>query len=184
MYFAQKWTPSSQASVMAVDWWCLRRRLFWNVTQNFRDCKMATTGPYIIYKSSQLCTAVRSNVNIEKPLRIPIRGVVFQFPNGSNTLPPRLNLKSFSIAVNTFCQKVRQKREKIFMSRQNLKQTRRKPRGKLRSQSQDFNKIDFENSIAGTSASNVYLSRTAGFLWQKESITDQELNRSEHFSIS
>lgn len=135
---------------------------------------MAATGPYIIYKSSQFCAAVRSNVGFDHPLRKRIQEVTFSFPNGANTMPPRLNLKSLTTAVNVICQQVRERREKFLMKRQNVKQTRRGFREDFHSQTKESN-MSCENSIA--SDSNIRLLGAAGFLWEKERITDYELYR-------
>lgn len=137
---------------------------------------MAATGPYIIYKSSQFCAAVRSNVGFDHPLRKRIQEVTFSFPNGANinTMPPRLNLKSLTTAVNVICQQVREKREKFLMKRQSVKQTRRKFCEDFHSQTKESN-MSCENSIA--SDSNIRLLDAAGFLWEKERITDYELFR-------
>ncbi|KAJ7379089.1 StAR- lipid transfer protein 7, mitochondrial [Desmophyllum pertusum] len=131
---------------------------------------MAATGPYIIYKSSQFCAAVRSNVGFDHPLRKRIQEVTFSFPiNGANTLPPRLNLKSLTTAVNVICQQVRERREKFLMKRHNVKQTRRG----FHSQTKESN-MSCENAIAD---SNIRLLGAAGFLWENERITDYELYR-------
>lgn len=137
---------------------------------------MATTGPYIIYKSSQLCAAVRSNVDFDTPLRERIREVTFSF-HGVDTLPPRLNLKSLTTAVNAVCQQVREKREKYLMSRRDIKQARRGfRREQFYSQARESDET-YENSITGTPASSVRLLNAGGFLWDKERITDYELYR-------
>ena len=135
---------------------------------------MATTGPYIIYKSSQFCAAVRSNVDFDNSLRKRIRECTFTF-HGVDTLPPRLNLKSLTTAVNAVCQQVREKREKYLMNRQDMKQTRQG----FREQFYSHTKETCENSLAGTPASNLCVLNAAGFLWHKERITDYELYRLE-----
>lgn len=137
---------------------------------------MAATGPYIIYKSSQFCAAVRSNVGLDHPLRKRIQEVTFSFPNGVNTMPPRLNLKSLTTAVNVLCQQVRERREKFLMKRQKLKQTRRGLGKGFHSQTKGSN-MSCENSISLTSDSNIRLLEAAGFKWEKERITDYELYR-------
>lgn len=142
---------------------------------------MAATGPYIIYKSSQFCAAVRSNVDFDHPLRKRIQEVTFSFPNGVNTMPPRLNLKSLTTAVNVICQQVRERREKFLMKRQNVKQARRGFREDFHSQTKESN-MSCENSIA--SDSNIRLLGAAGFLWEKERITDYEFYRyDESFNV-
>ena len=133
------------------------------------------TGPYIIYKSSQFCAAVRSHVDFDNPLRKRIREVTFSF-HGVDTLPPRLNLKSLSTAVSVVCQQFREKREKYLMNRQDVKQARREFREQFYSQTRGRDK-SCENSIEGTS--NVRLLDVAGFRWDKERITDYELYRLE-----
>lgn len=136
----------------------------------YQGRSMAATGPYIIYKSSQFCAAVRSNVGFDHPLRKRIQEVTFSFPiNGANTLPPRLNLKSLTTAVNVICQQVRERREKFLMKRHNVKQTRRG----FHSQTKESN-MSCENAIAD---SNIRLLGAAGFLWENERITDYELYR-------
>ena len=137
---------------------------------------MATTGPYIIYKSSQFCAAVRSNVGLDHPLRKRIQEVTFSSPNGVNTMPPRLNLKSLTTAVNVICQQVRERKEQFLMKRQKLKQTRRGLVEDFHSQTKGSNSSS-ENSTSLTSDSNVRLLEAAGFLWEKERITDYELYR-------
>lgn len=138
---------------------------------------MATTGPYIIYKSSQLCAAVRSNVDFDNTVRKRIRKVNFTFDN-VDTLPPRLNLKSLQTAVNAVCQQVREKREKFLMNRRELKQTRKGLREQFYSHKKEVDSKTCGNSIAsGTPALNVRLLNKAGFLWDKERITDFELYR-------
>ena len=135
---------------------------------------MATTGPYIIYKSSQFCAAVRSKVDFDNPLRKRIREYTFTF-HGVDTLPPRLNLKSLTTAVNAVCQQVREKREKYLMNRRDVKQTRKDFCEQFYSHATEM----CENSQAGTPASNLRVLNAAGFLWHKERITDYELYRLE-----
>lgn len=137
---------------------------------------MATTGPYIIYKSSQFCAAVRSNVDFNNPLRKRIWEVRFTF-HGVDTLPPRLNLKSLSVAVNAVCQQVREKREQYLLNRRDVKQARRGLREQFYSPTKEGDMKTCENSFAGMPASNVCLLNAAGFLWDKERITDYELYR-------
>ena len=140
---------------------------------------MATTGPYIIYKSSQLCAAVRSNVDFDNTVRKRIRKVNFTFDN-VDTLPPRLNLKSLQTAVNAVCQQVREKRETFLMNRRELKQTKKGLREQFYSHKKKVDSKTCGNSIAGgTPALNVSLLNTTGFLWDKERITDFELYRLE-----
>lgn len=136
---------------------------------------MAATGPYIIYKSSQFCAAVRSNVGFDHPLRKRIQEVTFSFPNGANTMPPRLNLKSLTTVVNVICQQVRERKEQFLMKRQKLKQTRRGLLEDFHSQTKGSN-TSCENSTS-SSDSNIRLLEAAGFLWEKERITDYELYR-------
>ena len=135
---------------------------------------MATTGPYIIYKSSQFCAAVRSNVDLDETFRKQIGKVTFSF-NGTDTLPPRLNLNRLARAVNVVCQQVREKRQKFFMNRREL---RRRSEG-LREQYYSEKRAGHELScgITGTSASDVCVLSTTGFVWDKERITDYELFR-------
>ena len=137
---------------------------------------MAATGPYIIYKSSQFCAAVRSNVSLDHPFRKRIQEVTFSFPNGVNTLPPRLNLKSLTTAVNVICRQVRERKEQFLMKRQKFKQTRRGLREDFHSQTKGSN-TSSENSTSLTSDSNIRLLEAAGFLWEKERITDYEFYR-------
>lgn len=131
---------------------------------------MAATGPYIIYKSSQFCAAVRSNVSLDHPLRKRIQEVTFSFPNGENTLPPRLNLKSLTTAMNVICQQVRERKEQFLMKRQEFNQRRR-------GLSEDFHSQTKGSNENLTSDSNSHLLEAAGFLWEKERITDYELYR-------
>lgn len=131
---------------------------------------MAATGPYIIYKSSQFCAAVRSNVSLDHPLRKRIQEVTFSFPNSENTLPPRLNLKSLTSAMNVICQQVRERKEQFLMKRQEFNQRRR-------GLSEDFHSQTKGSNGNLTSDSNSRLLEIAGFLWEKERITDYELYR-------
>lgn len=156
---------------------------FWQIVQCF-ECFtvnvfqillgiMAATGPYIIYKSSQFCAAVRCNVSFDHPLRKRMREVAFPFPKGADTMPPRLNLKSLTTAVNVICQQMREKREEFLMRRHNVKQTRKGFREDFHSQMKEAN-MSCENQIAN---SNIRLLGAGGFLWEKERITDYELFR-------
>ena len=127
---------------------------------------MAATVPYILHKSSQLCSAVRSNIDFDQR-RLPNLKVRFPFPDGADTLPPRLNLKSLSSAVKIFCKQVRLKREQYLNSKRNGKPSRTKG---LHARRQFHNQKE-------TSHSNVLLLSAAGFAWGKEGITDEELER-------
>ena len=134
---------------------------------------MAATGPYIIYKSSQFCAAVRSNVSLDHPLRKRIQEVTFSFPNGVNTMP----LKSLTTAVNVICQRVRERKEQFLMKRQKFKQTRRGFGEDFYSQTQGSDESCETDSTSLTSDSNIRLLEAAGFLWENERITDYELYR-------
>lgn len=138
---------------------------------------MAATGPYIIYKSSQFCAAVRSNVGLDHPLRKRIQEVTFSFPNGVNTMPPRLNLKSLTTAVNVICQQVRERKGQFLMKRRKLKQTRRGLVEDFQSQTKESNTSCENSRSTSSSDSNIRLLEAAGFLWEKERITDYELYR-------
>lgn len=138
---------------------------------------MAATGPYIIYKSSQFCAAVRSNVGLDHPLRKRIQEVTFSFPNGVNTMPPRLNLKSLTTAVNIICQQVRERKGQFLMKRRKLKQTRRGLVEDFQSQTKESNTSCENSRSTSSSDSNIRLLEAAGFLWEKERITDYELYR-------
>lgn len=129
------------------------------------------TGPYIIHKSSQFCAAVRSNVDFDNSVRKRIREVTFCF-NGvaMDTLPPRLNLKSLSTAVNAACQQFREKGVKYLINKQDVNRARKELRGQFYSQTS-------ENSIAESSTFDVRLLDAAGFRWDKERVTDYELYR-------
>lgn len=138
---------------------------------------MAATGPYIIYKSSQFCAAVRSNVGLDHPLRKRIQEVTFSFPNGVNTMPPWLNLKSLTTAVNVICQQVRERKGQFLMKRRKLKQTRRGLVEDFQSQTKESNTSCENSRSTSSSDSNIRLLEAAGFLWEKERITDYELYR-------
>lgn len=136
------------------------------------------TGPYIIHKSSQFCAAVRSNVDFDNSVRKRIREVTFCF-NGvaMDTLPPRLNLKSLSTAVNAACQQFREKGVKYLINKQDVNRARKELRGQFYSQTSEGDFKTCENSIAESSTFDVRLLDAAGFRWDKERVTDYELYR-------
>ena len=136
------------------------------------------TGPYIIHKSSQFCAAVRSNVDFDNSVRKRIREVTFCF-NGvaMDTLPPRLNLKSLSTAVNAACQQFREKGVKYLINKQDVNRARKELRGQFYSQTSEGDFKTCENSIAESSTFDVRLLDPAGFRWDKERVTDYELYR-------
>lgn len=136
------------------------------------------TGPYIIHKSSQFCAAVRSNVDFDNSVRKRIREVTFCF-NGvaMDTLPPRLNLKSLSTAVNAACQQFREKGVKYLINKQDVNRARKELRGQFYSQASEGDFETCENSIVESSTFDVRLLDAAGFRWDKERVTDYELYR-------
>lgn len=139
---------------------------------------MATTGPYIMYKSSQFCAAVRSNVDLDKTLRKRIHKVTFYF-DGVDTLPPRLNLKTLTTAVNVVCEQVRKKRVNFLLNRRELRGGSNKLREQCYSDKKDGNEgsLGSGDSIAEIPASDFCLLSTSGFRWDNERITDNELYR-------
>lgn len=137
---------------------------------------MATTGPYIMYKSSQLCAAVRSNVDLNKTLRKRIQKVTFYF-DCVDTLPPRLNLKSLTTAVNVVCQQVRKKRIKFLLNRRESRGGSNELREQYFSDKKDGNEGSHGDSIAETPASDFCLLSASGYRWDNERITDYELYR-------
>lgn len=136
---------------------------------------MAATGPYIIYKSSQFCAAVRCNVGFDHPLRKRIREVEFPFPKGTDTLPLRLNLESLTTAVSEICQQMRERREKYLLQRQSIRQRRK-------GFCEDFHPDEsYENQLVNR---DIRLLGAGGFLWDKERVTDYELFRLDMSVIS
>ena len=80
---------------------------------------MSSTCPYILAKTTQLCTAARissqsdrfkeslaSNKVIQKLGKFKSHVKFFQ-PNGTTNLPPRLSIKGFYCAANYICLQVR-----------------------------------------------------------------------------
>jgi len=156
---------------------------------------MATTGPYILHKSTQLCFAVRSNVNFEQihPSVLSSKlaqKVIFNFPDGANTLPPRINFKVLSSAMNVFCEKVRLEREKFVTGKQQGKHRKRRhnhrhnelkcrPREGTNTNVEDLQKYEAKRS------SDAVLLGAGGFFWTQERITDQDLiNCTKNLKIS
>ncbi|XP_031568420.1 stAR-related lipid transfer protein 7, mitochondrial-like [Actinia tenebrosa] len=134
---------------------------------------MAATGTYILHKSTQLCFAVRSNVNLEQMhpsvLSSKLLMKFTNFPDGANTLPPRMNLKVLSSAINMLCEKVRVERE----SSKHMKRRSYHRHHGLKSRPRDnVKEIDDHNIIK---SSDVALLGAGGFFWYKERITDQDL---------
>lgn len=149
---------------------------------------MATTGTYILQKSTQLCTVVRTNVNLEeqKLLDLPpfVRGR-FHFPDGASTLPPRLPLISIRSAIKLFCHKVRIKRQKRNMSWRSLLVVATRKAHITGHDCTDINEMDTlsgdtsretQNDI-NCNLNNFTCSIAAKFAWSLERITDQELAR-------
>lgn len=150
---------------------------------------MATTGTYILHKSTQLCTVVRTNVNFieeQKFLDLPpfVKGK-FQFPDGAASLPPRLHLSSLTSAVKLFCHKVRVKQQKRNLGWRSLlvsvsrKDFRRADVNEIDSFSCDC-KCEAQNDnymSCRDNLNNVTCEITSAFAWSLERITDQELVR-------
>lgn len=134
---------------------------------------MAATGPYIIYKSSQFCAAVRCNVGFDHPLRKRIREVEFPFPKGADTLPLRLNLESLTTAVSEICQQMRERREKYLLQRQSIRQRRKDFCEDFHPDETEGN-LSYENQLVSR---DIRLLGAGGFLWDKERVTDYELFR-------
>ncbi|KAK3727039.1 hypothetical protein QZH41_012562 [Actinostola sp. cb2023] len=143
---------------------------------------MAATGPYILQKSTQLCFAVRSNINFDQihpsVLSSKLAGK-FNFPDGANSLPPRINLKVLSTAMNVFCEKVRLERVKFVIGKQQGKHMRRrrhhrhnelKPRPR-----ENMNNVEERQKYEPKKSSDAVLLGAGGFFWTRERITDQDL---------
>lgn len=137
---------------------------------------MATTGPYIIYKSSLFCAAVRSNVDLEKTLRKRLGKVTFSF-DGVDKLSTRLNFKRLTSAINVVCQQVREKRGMFLMNGRELSRRSEGLREQYYSDETDNNQGTCCDLMTGTSASDVCVLNPTGFVWDKERITDYELYR-------
>lgn len=150
---------------------------------------MATTGSYILHKSSQLCTAVRTNVNLEdqKFLELPPFKAKFQFPDGAATLPPRLHLSSLTLAVKQFCHKVRTKGQRRNQGwRSLLVAVTRNDFGCTEVDDYEVHSFSFnttpveENTVCENCRENQnddICSPISAFPWALERITDQELLR-------
>ena len=144
---------------------------------------MATTGTYILHKSTQLCTVVRTSVNLEeqKFLDLPpfVRGK-FRFPDGADTLPPRIHLSSLTSAVKLLCHKVRVKRQKRNLGWRNLLvAVSRKDIRHADVQTDSFScECEAQSDTrCSDNLNNVTSGITTAFVWSLERITDQELVR-------
>lgn len=143
---------------------------------------MAATGPYILHKSTQLCFAVRSNVNFEQINPSVLSSKLarkFNFPDGANTLPPRMNLKVLSTAITVVCEKVRLEREKFVLGKQQGKHTRRRRHhrhNELKSRPREtMNNVDDISKHEAKMSSEAVLLGAGGFFWAQERITEHDL---------
>lgn len=137
---------------------------------------MAATGPYMLHKSTQLCFAVRSNVNFEQINPIVLSSKLarkFNFPDGANTLPPRINLKLLSSAISVVCEKVRLERERFVFGKEQGKYDRRRHH-----RHNEYKTRPRETKIMEElqNQENRMCSETdGGFFWAQERITDEDL---------
>jgi hypothetical protein len=101
----------------------------------------------------------------------------FNFPDGANTLPPRINLKVLSTAINMVCEKVRVEREKFVIGKQSGKHMRRRSyhRHHGRKSRPRDNNVEENNRHNVINSSDAVLLSAGGFFWTKERITDQDL---------
>lgn len=143
---------------------------------------MAATGSYILYKSTQLCFAVRSNINLEQIHPSVLSSKLarkFNFPDGANTLPPRINLKVLSTAMNVVCEKVRFEREKFMFGKQqrkHLKRRRHHRHNELKSRPREnVHNLEENSKHEAKKASDAVLLGAGGFFWAEERITDHDL---------
>jgi len=141
---------------------------------------MAATAPYILHKSTQLCFAVRSNVNFDQINPSVLSSKLarkFNFPDGANTLPPRINLKVLSTAMNVMCEMVRLEREKYVFGKQQRKHLRRRHHrhNELKSRARESVHNADISSHESKTASEAILLGAGGFFWAKERISDHDL---------
>lgn len=141
---------------------------------------MAATGPYILHKSTQLCLAVRSNFNFDQinPSVLSSKFArKFNFPDGANTLPPRINLKVLSTAMNVMCEMVRVEREKFVFGKRQRKHLRRRHsrHNELKSRRRDSIHNEEIPTHSSKTSSDAVLLGAGGFFWAEERITDHDL---------
>lgn len=152
---------------------------------------MATTGTYILQKSTQLCTVVRTNVNLEeqKLLDLPplVRGR-FKFPDGAATLPPRLPLSSLRSAIKLFCHKVRvtkQKRNVGWRSLLIAAITRAHDITDVKERhARSCDTTQKTQNDVNCNMNSLTCSVAGNFAWSLERITDQELARYVELHLS